>query len=682
MLIRMQFNLALGLSMVVLAGCFDATGVDLQFDATIADAADSEFSVSDGSSDTDSGSSTYCRAVFEPIDDPVDEPYCIGVWCLDYPATPRIDPAAIGGTSDRDVWLLGKDGSLSHYDGTTWSSMPEIHPAPCGLNCPEEDYECPYPKCSLISLSTSDVWIAGPEQLWRFDGIDWQPQESPEPGLSEHRLWRVGEMDLWLTAVRDEGFFQRAVAYVLKDDTWLPRIAGALDQVSEILALDGERSDEVWAVDADGVLYWDGSEWVRPDIQPADRWRDSVVAFGPDDIWVGSMSGVSHFTGEQWEDTEMTGVVFGSNPDDLWVWDDVSRVALHFDGETFSEEIFPSRVENPDETIVVYSVFGGRTWIAEPLPYGSVAMWNGGWRYILGGASAPSVAIISLSGTSSNDLWAVVGSDHVLHRDENGWSVAYEIGGAWEVIAVAPNEAWLISGSRTSTEIYYLKDGQCAEQLTEPYGIEHFWAPSGEDHYAFWFVGFDENGDRHLSGYDGVDWSDERIDDLIPNPAPFGTERLWGTAIDEVWVGGSRAVREEGKDAWLRRWDGLHWVEVDLPKGIFDVRSFAGSGPEDLWINTSIGIWRNDGVTWTDVTPDNRNNERIFDSSAFFVNAADEIMLCSNEHVLYWNDVTWIEDTATPIWCPDWTAKNDDMWTANLHMKNSGFLRGVWRRRR
>jgi hypothetical protein len=77
-----------------------------------------------------------------------------------------------------DVWVVGVDGLLLHYDGSTWTQVPSGTAA------------------SLLGVSgrtADDVWAVGLNgTLLEYDGVAWAPVASPL------------EADYWDVAVRGD----------------------------------------------------------------------------------------------------------------------------------------------------------------------------------------------------------------------------------------------------------------------------------------------------------------------------------------------------------------------------------------------------------------------------------------------------------------------------------------------
>lgn len=63
--------------------------------------------------------------------------------------------SAISGTSDTDLWVLGKDGDTAHFNGSTWTTFAPAVPA----------------GWTLLPGVGSDIYVAGPSDVWAGFGV-------------------------------------------------------------------------------------------------------------------------------------------------------------------------------------------------------------------------------------------------------------------------------------------------------------------------------------------------------------------------------------------------------------------------------------------------------------------------------------------------------------------------------
>lgn len=96
--------------------------------------------------------------------------YAAGVWSTDVVAGPGL--SALWGTSPTDVWAVGLEGRVLHYDGTAWT--PVVVPTTRDLR-------------TVHGTAPNDIFVAGTDALLHFDGTRWSPVQSPAVGIVH--LW-------------------------------------------------------------------------------------------------------------------------------------------------------------------------------------------------------------------------------------------------------------------------------------------------------------------------------------------------------------------------------------------------------------------------------------------------------------------------------------------------------------
>jgi len=193
--------------------------------------------------------------------------------------------------------------------------------------------------------------------------------------------------------------------------------------------------------------------------------------------------------------------------------------------------------------------------------------WDGTrWQIV----SSPSVRnaynhLIGVSGTSSNDVWAVgytiddrsaAWRTLLLHWDGSQWSIiqSAKLGTSFSaftrVLALAADDVWAIGYNGTSINFHTL--------------AEH---------------------------WDGQSWN------VVPTPAPGTYDALYGlggSGPTDLWAVGYYKTGNEIYQSLTLHWDGITWSEVESPNTT-DYNWFNGvtaTGPNDVW---AVGYEYEDG---------------------------------------------------------------------------------------
>lgn len=169
----------------------------------------------------------------------------------------------VHGTGERDVWLVGERGRITHWDGTAF----EEH-------------------ASGTAATLFGVWSARPDEAWavggtpesatdandvllRWDGSSWKPEALPEPstparGVALYKVWgpppRDGEPSE-LYVVGEAGVIWHRV-----QNAWKREGVGVA--TGRLTTVFGCSATEVYAVGGRDLLVSDGTTWRRAEIDP------------------------------------------------------------------------------------------------------------------------------------------------------------------------------------------------------------------------------------------------------------------------------------------------------------------------------------------------------------------------------------------------------------------------------
>ncbi|MBW2159948.1 MAG: hypothetical protein JRH14_08275, partial [Deltaproteobacteria bacterium] len=146
------------------------------------------------------------------------------------------------GTSEREVFAMGRDGTVLDFNGTSWA------------------------------------------------------QADLEPGVALHGAFDLGEDDVWMLG--DRGSIFRRV-----DGDWATLFQGRDEFYADIM---GTSPSNIYTAGSDGdfgiVRHFDSFEWAFENTEiPLSVGAESVWAANDSDVWAVAPAGfVSHFDGNRW----------------------------------------------------------------------------------------------------------------------------------------------------------------------------------------------------------------------------------------------------------------------------------------------------------------------------------------------------------------------------------------------
>ncbi len=317
--------------------------------------------------------------------------------------------------SGNNIWAVGfiEDADdyniplLEHWDGTTWSVVPDssIVPGQGQLN-------------GIDAISADDIWAVGSALaaniqtlILHWNGSAWRIVPSPNVDVASNVL--------------------TSVSAISTNDVWAVGYTGNPDQHS------GQTLIE----------HWDGSQWsVVPNPRPdgVSSALQHVAAVSAQDVWavgyaeVDPGGPVQHTLIERWDGSQwsivpspnvgsMANRLYGIavvSPDDVWA------VGNSYDG-------------TPDRTLVLH--WNGTQWSVIPSP-----------NSVSGSNFLYDIAILS-----ANDVWAVgnsntFGKTLAIHWDGVQWRIvstenrsgtSYTYNRFFGVTAVAANDIWAVGDS-------------------------------------------------------------------------------------------------------------------------------------------------------------------------------------------------------------------------------------------
>jgi hypothetical protein len=366
----------------------------------------------------------------------------------------KADLNAVFGTAPDDVWAVGAQGTVIHWDGVTWTSLAVSDPT-ATLH-------------GVWAASRTRAWAVGTPGVFAWDGTTW----SKTLGFSMLGIWGTSESDVWVVGPPDSSEYP----------------AGRTSHA-----------------------HWDGTRWT---FAPEQQKNNPTSSNGPalTSVW-GKVAGAAWATTNAYAwvarfDTQT--LTMGSIPDNP-----ASMTGAKFGGGT-GGFVFATSIEGiaqfdgADWVMRSTGVFGNidGIWMRSPsdgwaILGGSVAHWDGrAWS--MAATSPLGTAFHAISGTASDDVWAVGALGVVMHWDGKAWM---------------------------------------ATKLDGPSYINHVWGSSSRD---VWATATEPGRKSALLHYDGAAWT---VGVTTPMAAVGG---VWGTAANDVWVG--------SESGYVLHWDGLTWT--------------------------------------------------------------------------------------------------------------------------
>ncbi|MFC2056451.1 WD40/YVTN/BNR-like repeat-containing protein [Chloroflexota bacterium] len=156
--------------------------------------------------------------------------------------------SGVWGNSPSDVFVVGSDLGVWHYDGNSWSSMPDIE-----FEDAEEKFIFWHKFLSAVwGSSSSDVFAVGSDGIIvHYDGSTWKKMYANNMRYFTG-VWGSSSSDVFV--VGSDGFILHYDGSV-----WERMNSGTTENLRDIW---GSSSSDVFAVGSDGtILHYDGSVW-------------------------------------------------------------------------------------------------------------------------------------------------------------------------------------------------------------------------------------------------------------------------------------------------------------------------------------------------------------------------------------------------------------------------------------
>ncbi|UCG88037.1 MAG: Ig-like domain-containing protein, partial [Gemmatimonadota bacterium] len=221
------------------------------------------------------------------------------------------------GASPTDVFAVGGNGSILHYDGTAWSADPSVTTSDVLFD--------------VWGASSADVYAVGAAgTVLHFDGTSWSAMSS---GTSEslHGVWGASGVDVYAVGAGGTILHYDGVA-------WGAMASGS---VSGLQAVWGSSTEDIFAVgDGGTILHYDGTAWSVMSSGTAANLSGVWGAAGTNVYAVGEGNTVVQYNGSTWFPIDIgvaadfTGI-HGDAANDIYVVSSTSGI-VHFDGSEWT----------------------------------------------------------------------------------------------------------------------------------------------------------------------------------------------------------------------------------------------------------------------------------------------------------------------------------------------------------
>jgi len=261
---------------------------------------------------------------------------------------------AIWGSAPGDIYILGPEGGVLHFDGTSWSaSMVQPDLTAIWGSGAKDVFAVGRAQGDLYTRSTS---------IWHFDGSGWSKMTASFVA-NLFSIWGSGPNDVFAVGTTLSGTGSAVLHFDGK--TWVTMdtglavslwnvwgresgdvycVGGNANFTGGISHYDGStwklvatelpRLQAVWGTGASHVyaagagstlLHSTGASWTPPVLSSGVNTFNTIWGSGPADIYLGGDGGILHFDGTSWGKMKvisLTGsvvqAIWGSGPDDVW----------------------------------------------------------------------------------------------------------------------------------------------------------------------------------------------------------------------------------------------------------------------------------------------------------------------------------------------------------------------------
>jgi hypothetical protein len=418
--------------------------------------------------------------------------------------------------SPTDVYAVGLGTpKILHYDGTSWTKV--------------FDFPTNQSAFQVKALSSNSVWVTGaPGSLVHWDGATWTTIPGPS-GAVFRALWVFSDTDI-LIGGQVAG---QSTVWRYDGSTFTPT---AVPAVGSIFSFAAFSPTNVVATDGSGnVLGFDGTSWTLthtlPTAQVGFIWAES-----PSNIYLSGYNGpnpVYRYDGAVWSTTgspmPTLAEVWGTSASNVYAVGNSGTILHNTGGGWFGEA---TGIATPHFVSGIWGSSSRDIWAVGNLGTSILRRNATSWAPV---AKATDRTLRSVWGASASAVWAVGDTGTIEKFDGTTWT-QQNSGTLWRLLAVSGSSAsdvWAVGVGGTilrhdGTAWSDASAGATDSTMT----FDDVWAASPTD---VWVVGTQSpNGWRVLLRWNGTTWTNM----AGSMTGPGGVFCIHGSAANDVWFGG------------------------------------------------------------------------------------------------------------------------------------------------
>jgi hypothetical protein len=194
-----------------------------------------------------------------------------GVQVLSQPSNTANDLWAMDGRAGNDIYAVGANGTIVHYNGGGWSATQvgteELH--------------------DVWANPTGDVWVTGSSTILRYDGA-WHSVATPPAAIALGTIWGSGDNDVYVTSSNSDELHH-----------WNGSAWSSIDLGMPQFGVWGTSASNVFVSGFGRIWHFNGSAWLSEDVSEHFLLRPHGT--GPSNIFVGGEEAfIAHYDGTQW----------------------------------------------------------------------------------------------------------------------------------------------------------------------------------------------------------------------------------------------------------------------------------------------------------------------------------------------------------------------------------------------